>query len=139
MLQFRITSTPIRSDQLRDTLEDTESGGTVVFEGRVRRHNQGKPVTHLEYEAFPALAEKEGMRILHEAAERWPIRRAMVQHRTGSLALGEVAVWVGVAAPHRDAAFQACRYIIDELKSRVPIWKKEHYQDSSTHWIEGGG
>ena len=92
-------------------------------------------VTRLEYEAFEALAVKEGERIVEEARQRFPILQAACVHRVGSLDIGELAVWVGVSAQHRDEAFAACRYIIDEVKHRVPIWKKEHYLNGDSGWV----
>jgi molybdopterin synthase catalytic subunit len=92
-------------------------------------------VQALEYEAYVPLAEKEGERILAEARGRFEILRAECVHRTGRLGLGDVAVWVAVAAVHRGAAFDACRYIIDETKARLPIWKKEHYAGGASEWI----
>jgi molybdopterin synthase catalytic subunit len=89
----------------------------------------------LDYEAHPPLAEKEGERILAEARAKFPILDAACVHRTGALALGDLAVWVGVTAEHRDAAFGACRFIIDEAKARLPIWKREHYSDGTTEWV----
>ncbi len=89
----------------------------------------------LEYEAYGPLAEKEGARIVAEAGTRFRIVGAVCVHRTGRLGLGELAVWIAVLAGHRDEAFAACRYIIDETKARVPLWKKEHYADGATEWI----
>ena len=91
----------------------------------------------LEYEAHVELAEKEGATILAEATERFDILQAACVHRIGHLEIGDMAVWVGVASAHRDAAFQACRYIIDEVKQRVPIWKKEHYRQGDAQWLDG--
>jgi molybdopterin synthase catalytic subunit len=132
---FRLSSTPLDLPALAGSLDDLRGGAVVTFEGRVRNHNEGQPVLALDYEAYPALAEKEGTRILAEAGGKFAILRALCVHRTGHLQLGEIAVWVGVAAAHRDAAFAACRYIIDETKARVPIWKKEHYASGATEWI----
>lgn len=114
---------------------DERAGACATFEGWVRNRNEGQAVTSLEYEAFAPLAEKEGARILEEARAKFPILAARCVHRTGHLQLGEMAVWVGVTAEHRAAAFDACRYIIDEAKARVPIWKKEHYVGGATAWI----
>ena len=139
MLQFQITAEPMDPAALTGQLEDAESGGVVTFEGRVRNHNAGKAVVRLEYEAYPELAEKEGLRILEEAVKRWEVSRILTLHRVGKLAIGETAVWVGVAAGHRAEAFAACRYVIDELKARVPIWKKEHYPEGVSDWIQSGG
>lgn len=116
-------------------LADPRCGGFAAFEGWVRDHNEGQSVSRLEYEAFELLAVKEGERILAEARERFGVELAACVHRTGSLGIGDLAVWVGVSAPHRDEAFRACRYIIDEVKHRVPIWKKEHYVDGDSGWV----
>jgi molybdopterin synthase catalytic subunit len=89
----------------------------------------------LEYEAYETLAVKEGKRIVAEALARFGVRRVACVHRLGELAIGELAVWVAVSAAHRDEAFAACRYVIDEVKQRVPIWKKEHYPDGDSGWV----
>lgn len=107
----------------------------MTFEGWVRNRNEGQAVSSLEYEAYPELAEKEASRILGEARVKFDLLDAVAVHRVGQLQLGEMAVWVGVTAEHRDAAFAACRYIIDETKARVPIWKKEHYITGQSQWI----
>lgn len=111
------------------------AGGYASFEGWVRDHNEGRQVRSLEYEAYPGLALKEGRLILDEARERFGVIRAACVHRTGHLGLEDIAVWVGVSAAHRGEAFAACRYIIDEVKHRVPIWKKEHYVDGDSGWV----
>jgi molybdopterin synthase catalytic subunit len=97
--------------------------------------NEGKSVLALDYEAYSPLAQVEGERILAEASGKFQVLWAACVHRTGSLALGDLAVWVAVCAAHRGAAFDASRYIIDETKARVPIWKREHYSDGTTEWI----
>jgi molybdopterin/thiamine biosynthesis adenylyltransferase/molybdopterin synthase catalytic subunit/rhodanese-related sulfurtransferase len=135
MLSFELSSEPIDVPQLRARLLDPASGGYASFEGWVRNLNEGKPVTALEYEAFAPLANKEAERILGAAAERFGVDHAACVHRVGRLAVGELAVWVGVSARHRDEAFRACRYIIDEVKHRLPIWKKEHYASGDTGWV----
>lgn len=132
---FRLSSTPLEPDDLRRELEAAGAGGFVTFEGRVRNQNEGREVRALEYEAYGGLAEKEGARLLAEARERFGLCSALCVHRVGRLQIGEIAVWVGVAAPHRGSAFDACRFIIDEMKRRVPIWKKEHYAGGATTWI----
>jgi molybdopterin synthase catalytic subunit len=134
-MNFRLSATTIDPAALRRAFTDERAGACVTFEGWVRNRNDGQPVASLEYEAYPPLAEKEGARILVEAREKFPILAAHCVHRTGHLRLGELAVWVGVTAEHRGAAFDACRYIIDEAKARVPIWKKEHYASGATAWI----
>ena len=114
---------------------DARVGGYASFEGWVRDHNDGRAVTGLHYEAYVAMAETEGERILDDACARFDILDARCVHRTGELAIGELAVWVGVSAAHRDAAFAACRFVIDEVKFRVPIWKRERYADASATWL----
>jgi len=136
MSTFSFSSTAIDVAQLQRELNDSAAGGYVSFEGWVRNYNEGQHVTQLEYEAFEALAIKEGERIIDEAKQRFGILRAACVHRIGSLAIGEIAVWVGVSSAHRAEAFAACRYLIDEIKHRVPIWKKEHFEDGAV-WADG--
>jgi adenylyltransferase/sulfurtransferase len=135
MRAFAFSTTPIDTAAGRAALADPACGGYATFEGWVRNHNEGRAVLRLEYEAFAALAEREGERIVDEAIARFGVERAACIHRVGDLALGEMAVWVGVSARHRAEAFAACRYIIDEVKHRVPIWKKEHYIDGASGWV----
>jgi molybdopterin synthase catalytic subunit len=132
---FKISATAIDVASLERTLGDPRAGACVTFEGWVRNRNEGQPVRSLEYEAYPPLAQSEGERILAEARDKFALVGAAAVHRTGHLQLGELAVWVGVTAEHRGAAFDACRYIIDEAKARLPIWKKEHYTSGATAWI----
>jgi molybdopterin synthase catalytic subunit len=133
---FRIVPETIDSKDCRNHLLSRSSGACVVFEGWVRDHNEGREVASLEYEAYEALATKEGRRILAEAIERFPIEAAYAEHRVGHLAIGDVAVWVGVSSAHRSEAFEACRFIIDQIKHRVPIWKREHYVDGTAEWVD---
>ncbi|HEX4240127.1 MAG TPA: molybdenum cofactor biosynthesis protein MoaE [Steroidobacteraceae bacterium] len=132
---FRLTPQPIDTGAARRELRDAGAGGYVSFEGWVRDQNEGKQVTRLEYEAFAELAVKEGERIVREARARYPVKHALCVHRVGSLDLADMAVWVGVSSEHRGEAFEACRYIIDEVKHRVPIWKKEHYVSGDSGWV----
>ena len=132
---FRFSRVPIDTAAARAQVSDGACGGYAAFEGWVRDQNEGQPVRHLEYEAFEPLAIKEGERILAEAIARFGVEHAACVHRVGDLAIGELAVWVGVSARHRHEAFQACRYIIDEVKHRVPIWKKEHYENGDSGWV----
>jgi molybdopterin synthase catalytic subunit len=134
-LAFQLSSRPLDTAALRLGALEPSAGGFVAFEGWVRNHHEGRAVLRLAYEAFPALAEKEGARVLAEAVKQFGVVRALCVHRTGELAIGDVAVWVGVSAHHRDEAFRACRYVIDEIKQRVPIWKKEHYADGTSSWV----
>lgn len=133
--RFRFTPEPIDTAAAGAMLADPASGGYVAFEGWVRNFNEGREVRRLEYEAFESLALREGERILAEAGERFGATKAICVHRLGKLDIGDLAVWVGVSSPHRDEAFRACRYIIDEVKHRVPIWKKEHYVDGDSGWV----
>ncbi|MBS0379865.1 MAG: molybdenum cofactor biosynthesis protein MoaE [Proteobacteria bacterium] len=135
MARFRFTHAAIDPAPLRRELADPACGGFAAFEGWVRDHNEGAAVRHLEYQAFEALAVKEGERILEEARTRFGVPRVLCVHRLGDLAIGEVAVWVGASAPHRHEAFLAARYVIDEVKHRLPIWKKEHYQNGDSGWV----
>jgi molybdopterin synthase catalytic subunit len=110
-------------------------GGIVTFIGAVRDHARGRAIRHLEYEAYPEMAVREMEKIADEAARRWPEARVAIGHRSGHLAIGEIAVVVAAAAPHRDEAFQACRFAIDTLKQTVPIWKKEFAEDGE-YWVD---
>jgi molybdopterin synthase catalytic subunit len=134
-MNFRFTQRVIDTEGARRELQDLGSGGYVSFEGWVRDQNEGQEVTRLEYEAFQELALKEGDRIVAEALLRFPVKHALCIHRVGSLQLGDMAVWVGVSSAHRGEAFDACRFIIDEVKHRVPIWKKEHYRSGDSGWV----
>jgi molybdopterin synthase catalytic subunit len=138
-LRFRLSSVPIDGAALRAALENSAAGACVMFEGVVRDHNDGRSVLRLEYEAYPALALREGEAILREAGERFNILGASCVHRAGALEIGGMAVWVGVVAAHRGEAFDACRYIIDTVKQRVPIWKREFYADGTVEWVGCAG
>ena len=135
MSRFELSDTPFDPATLRAGLLDDRVGGYASFEGWVRNRSDGRDVAGLAYETYTALAENEGERILDEALARFEILDAHCMHRTGELAIGELAVWVGVSAVHRDAAFAACRFIIDEVKTRVPIWKHERYADGEADWL----
>ena len=132
---MRITTEQIDPDRLRDALRDDRAGAYAAFEGWIRNHNDGEDVLRLEYEVYEPLALKEGEKIITEAFGKYPILHAECVHREGLLEVGECAVWVGVTSAHRDAAFEACGYIIDQVKTRLPIWKKEHYADGDSGWI----
>ena len=132
---FKIAASTVDPVALQKELLNERAGACVTFEGWVRNHNEGQSVESLEYEAYVPLAEKEGTKILVEAREKFALVAAACVHRVGHLRLGDAAVWVGVAAEHRGAAFDACRYIIDEAKARLPIWKREHYVGGATAWI----
>lgn len=134
-MSFALSHNPLDSIALKQQLLDAHAGACVTFEGWVRDHNDGRAVRALDYEAFAGLAEREGARILDDARAKFDVRAIRCVHRTGALQIGDLAVWVGVAAAHRGAAFDACRYVIDEAKARLPIWKKEHYADGASEWI----
>jgi molybdopterin synthase catalytic subunit len=134
---FKISAEPLDPAVLQATLVDARAGACVTFEGWVRNRNDERSVLSLEYEAYLPLAEKEGGRILAEARAKFALIGAACVHRIGHLQLGDAAVWVGVVAEHRGPAFEACRYIIDEAKARVPIWKREHYATGPAVWING--
>ena len=135
MKRFRIADEPFDTAPLRERLLRDEAGSCNMFEGWVRNHNEGRPVHGLRYESYVALAQTEGERIMAEAVERFSLGEAVCVHRIGDLEIGDLAVWVGVSAGHRDMAFAACRWIIDEVKARVPIWKHERYADGDTGWL----
>jgi molybdopterin/thiamine biosynthesis adenylyltransferase/molybdopterin synthase catalytic subunit/rhodanese-related sulfurtransferase len=135
MSGFRLSEQPVDISPLRDALRNGGSGGFCSFEGWVRDSNEGRKVSGLEYEAYAELALVEGASILEEARARFDVLTAQCVHCTGDLKVGDLAVWIGVSAAHRDQAFRGCRYIIDEIKRRLPIWKKEHYLDGDTAWV----
>lgn len=112
-----------------------ERGGVVSFVGLVRNHHEGREVVELEYSAYGPMAERTIAAITDEVQQRWPVRVA-VAHRLGRLAIGEAAVAVVVAGGHRGEAFEGCRYAIEEVKRRVPIWKREKYADGSEAWVD---
>ncbi|MCO4756303.1 MAG: molybdenum cofactor biosynthesis protein MoaE [Bacteriovoracaceae bacterium] len=132
---FKITEHPIDHSKEALKLENPKAGGVVFFEGRVRNHNDGLDVTSLEYQCYESMAEKEGQKIVNEALEKFDIHNAICIHRHGHLKIKEIAIWVGVSSSHRKEAFEACQYIVDEVKAYVPIWKKEHYTNKEPHWV----
>jgi len=133
-LQF-LTERPIDIELLIERVESDERGGVAVFLGTVRNHHAGREVERLEYSAYGPMAEAECARIVAEAERTWGVAVAL-EHRTGALGIGDVSVAVAVAAPHRDEAFAACRYVIEEMKRRVPIWKREYYTDGTVAWVD---
>ena len=132
---FGFSKSALDPAQLREEVLDCASGAYVGFEGWVRNHNEGRKVNGLEYEAYAELGLKEGERIVADAMSRFGVTKARCVHRLGKLEIGDLAVCVGVSSPHRGEAFAACRYIIDEVKHRVPIWKKEQYIDGDSGWV----
>ncbi|MCA9405414.1 MAG: ThiF family adenylyltransferase [Candidatus Omnitrophica bacterium] len=135
MKKFSLTTTSIDTQRLREELRDDSCGAYASFEGWVRNHHQDRSVEYLEYEALEELCVSEAETIFNEAREQFDITNVRCVHRIGKLNISDMAVWVGVTASHRDAAFKACRYIIDEIKSRLPIWKKEFYREGDSIWV----
>lgn len=132
---FELTNTPIDPAALRGRLDAAETGALTVFEGRVRNHHLGRPVTKLEYEAFDEMARHEGEALVNEAEQIYPGTKILCVHRTGTLGIGDIAVWIGVASAHRAAGFAACRLVIEDIKRRLPVWKKEHHPDGAAEWV----
>lgn len=135
MNRFRLTTAPIIASRFTAELADPRLGALASFEGRVRDHHQGRAVRALDYQAYELLAQREGERLCTEALQRFDVLDLRAVHRTGALAIGDVAVLVAVSASHRDPAFEACRWLLDAIKASVPIWKNEHYVDGESGWI----
>jgi molybdopterin synthase catalytic subunit len=136
---FIISEDEINIVEFNKQFKNPNAGAISSFQGIVRNNNLGKDVLRLEYQSYDRLAEKEGGNILNEALETFDIESAYCTHRTGILEIGDIAVVVIVLAGHREDSFKACRYIIDEVKLRVPIWKKEIYQNGDSGWLKGAG
>ena len=134
-MKFAVSDSPIDVAAARKAVTDSHCGALVVFEGWIRDHNEGQEVERLEYEVYRPVAVKEGAKIIDEALTRFAVSHAMCIHREGLLELGDCAVIVCVSSAHRGAAFDACRYIIDQAKTRLPIWKKEHYVTGVSEWV----
>ena len=130
-----LSEEPLDPKAIADRVRGDGYGALVVFEGVVREHSRGKQVRALVYEAYGSMAQKQIEQLADEAGKRWPISKVAVVHRTGTLQVGEVSVVIAAAAPHRGEAFDACEWLIDELKRTVPIWKKEIYTEGEA-WIE---
>jgi molybdopterin synthase catalytic subunit len=131
---FKIVDGPIDELALEEHVRTDADGAVIVFRGVARRQSRGREVVHLEYEAYPEMAEKVMAQIGDEMTSRWPITRVAMVHRTGVLEIGQASVVIAVSAPHRGEAFAAAQYAIDRLKEIVPIWKKEVWSDGS-QWI----
>jgi molybdopterin synthase catalytic subunit len=129
---MHLTRHRLEVEDLLAAVQSPERGGTCVFLGTVRTDDD---VTAIDYTAYEAMAMEEAERILGEALARWPDARVTLQHRLGVIAAGEASIAIAAAAPHRDEAFAACRYVIEEVKKRLPIWKKELHADGSKTWV----
>jgi molybdopterin synthase catalytic subunit len=131
---FRVTDKPINLQELVDFVTDPEAGAVATFIGTTRNNNEGRKVIALDYEAYPEMAEKQLARLGEEASKKWPICRMAIVHRLGPVQITEPSVIIAVSAGHREAAFAACRFAIEEIKKTVPIWKKEVYEGGEI-WI----
>ena len=131
-----LTESPILLDPLIDQVRSPDRGGIAIFLGLVRDHHQGKGVLGLDYSAYGPMAESVTQQIIDEVAGRGSRVAVAVQHRVGALTIGDIAVAVVAASAHRGEAFEACRYVIEELKKRVPVWKKEMFVDGTVEWVD---
>jgi molybdopterin synthase catalytic subunit len=133
---FEITAEPLNPQRLIEDVRRDESGAVALFLGVVRDNSMGRRVLHLEYDAYPEMAERVMRRIAAEAMDRWPLTDVAMQHRTGRLEIGETSLLIAVSSPHRKEAFEACHHLVDRFKEVVPIWKKEVWEGGEV-WIEG--
>jgi molybdopterin synthase catalytic subunit len=138
MMHVSLVRVPIDIAALAATVARDSNGATAIFVGSVRSSNDGRPVTGIEYSAYDEMAEREMVSILTEASQKFGIAEASIEHRLGALHVGEASIGVAVAHPHRAAAMDALRYIVDETKRRAPIWKLEHYTDGTREWVNAG-
>ena len=138
-MRTAIVDCPIDSCALLSEVANARNGATILFVGTVRDTNDGAPVSGLDYSSYTGMAERELAAIVLEAVERWDTADIVVEHRIGTLELGEASVAIAVAHPHRAQAYDASRYIIEELKKRLPIWKREHYVDGRSEWVNAEG
>ncbi|MFA6246771.1 MAG: molybdenum cofactor biosynthesis protein MoaE [Mucilaginibacter sp.] len=132
--QIEIHTESLNIQQCIDWVMSPDSGGIDVFIGTVRNATKGKTVLKLDFEAYNKMAINEINKITEQVFKQWPVQKVLVHHRSGTLQVGEIPVIIAVSAAHRDAAFEACRYIIDTLKQTVPIWKKEFFEDGEV-WV----
>lgn len=137
MVEAKVTADPIVPAEILGRVGDDAHGAALLFVGVVRDHADGRPVSGMRYDAYVEMAEPELAKIAGEAAARLGTEALVVVHRTGELDIGEVSVAIAASSPHRAESFDATRYVIEEIKKRVPIWKKEHYADGAEGWVEG--
>mgnify|MGYP006269012283 CR=1 FL=1 len=133
-INVALTDRPLDLNSVMASVTSAEAGGVNVFVGTVRNNTKDKPVVRLEYEAYDRMAIKEMRKLADEVCEHWPVARIAIHHRKGTLHIGQAAVIIAVACPHRKEAFEACQYTIDTLKERVTIWKKEIFEDGE-EWV----
>lgn len=132
---IKVTTEPLDLARIHNAVKRTSDGAVVTFDGIVRDNMDGRPVRYLEYEAYAAMAEKKMAEIVAEARQKFAVGEVAIVHRLGRLEIGESSIVVSVAAPHRQAAFEACAYIMNRVKEDVPIWKKEFFADGEAHWV----
>lgn len=135
---IELTNGPIDFAELTERVRSNQAGAVVLFLGTVREMTSGRQTSSLDYEGYPEMAEKMMSEIDREAREKWPIINSGIVHRLGHLELGEISVAVAVSTPHRRQAFEAGQFLIDQLKLRVPVWKKENWSDGTTEWVHPG-
>ncbi len=133
---FEVTSQPLDPERLRHHVRKDESGAVILFFGDVRNNSRGRRVLHLEYDAYPEMAEGMMRKLADEVMARWSLTDIAIQHRTGRLEIGETSLLIAVSSPHRKEAFEACHHLVDRFKQVVPIWKKEVWEGGEV-WIEG--
>lgn len=136
---FSLLDVAIDEPRLKNALINDHCGALVSFDGRVRNHNNNSDVQRLTYYGYEDLAINQGRLIIETAKVKFDIEAAVAIHRIGALEIGDVAVWIGVSAAHRDAAFEACRWILDTIKADIPIWKQEYYSDEPSKWLSNNG
>ncbi len=137
---FALMDAPIDDLRLKKSLLDGNCGALATFEGWVRNHNNARPVQKLTYYGYEALALNQGKVLIEQAYAQFDIQKVVAMHRIGELNIGDMAVWIGVAAHHRHSAFDACRWLLDAIKAEIPIWKQEFYADSSDSlWLSNNG
>jgi len=132
---FRVTTEPLSVQQVNDLVKRPTDGAVVTFDGIVRNNFDGRPVRYLEYEAYAAMAEKKLAEIGAEVQQKFAVGEIAMMHRIGRLEIGESSIVIAVAAPHRQAAFEACAYAMDRVKAEVPVWKNEFFADGADHWV----
>jgi len=134
-MRSAIVNRPIQAAALAAEVAAATNGATAIFLGTVRSSNDGRDVDGIEYSAYDEMAVREMNTILDEAFRKFGIAEGVIEHRTGSLQVGDASIGVAVAAPHRGAAMDALRFIVDQTKHRAPIWKLEHYADGTREWV----
>ena len=135
---IQLTNDPIDYHAVTESVRSDQAGAVILFLGTVRELTQGRQTLALDYEAYPEMAAAKLAELEAEARARWPVVEATIVHRLGHLELGDISVAVAVSTPHRHQAFEAGRYLIDQLKQLVPIWKKENWSDGTTEWVHPG-